>query len=273
MSFDTYERSTEQSQPSELYEFVTGGGTYRYTSAADTVVISGVPYAQQAGLSRSSIEDAGDIYKSALTVTAPEDFPVSLLFEVYPPSDVVTLKVQRVQLADLTDVKAIWLGRILNVGWQPGRSTLTLESLFSSLKHPGLRRIYSRSCPYLVYGPECKADVLAFQELAPLNAMSVDRFSISSATFAGHPNGYYTGGKLSFDAGGGIVAKRGIRAHVGDTITMTHPIAELTAGSSVTINPGCDHTAATCKSRFNNKLRYGGFEYVPKINPYTNSVF
>lgn len=272
MSFDVLEKSTESGSPAELYEFAAAS-TYRFTSAADDVTISATTYTQLNGLSRSAIEDTGDIYKSSLTITAPEDFVVSKLFEVYPPSQVVTLKLSRVQLADLTDVAIMWLGRVLNVAWSPGHSTITCESIFTRLKMPGLRRVYARTCPYVLYGPECKALVTAFQEIATLDAMSVDRFSISSATFAGHPDGYYTGGKFSFDAGGGVIERRGVRAHVGDTITMTHPIPLLTAASTITINPGCAHTKAVCQGTFGNLVNFGGFPYIPTINPYTNSVY
>ncbi len=273
MSFAALETSTESGSPAELYEFTADSGVYRYTSAADDVVISGVTYAQLNGLSRSAIEDAGDIYKSGLTVTAPEDFLISSFFEVYPPSDVVTLALKRVQLADLTDVKTFWLGRILNVAWAPGHSTITCESLFSRLKQPGLRRIYARTCPYVLYGNECKAVATSFLETASLDAMSADGFSISSATFAGHPDGYYAGGKMTFDAGGGVIAKRGIRAHTADTITLTHPIVGLTAASTVDVYPGCAHTKEVCQGSFGNLVNFGGFPYIPAINPYTNSVY
>lgn len=274
MSFDALEKSTESGSPAELYEFAYIGGTTRYTSAAADVVISGVTYTQLNGLSRSAIEDAGDIYKSSLTITAPEDFAVSALFEAYPPSDVVTLALKRVQLADLTDVATIWLGRILNVAWAPGHSTITCESVFSRLKQPGLRRVYARTCPYVLYGDECKATSTSFQETAILNTLSVDGFTLSSATFATHADGFYAGGKLTFDAGGGIIEKRGIRASAAaGTVTITHPIAALTAASTVVVNPGCDHTKTTCQSKFGNLVNFGGFPYIPVINPFTNSVY
>lgn len=274
MSFDVLEKSTESGSPAELYEFAYAGGTSRYTSAAADVVISGTTYTQLNGLSRSAIEDAGDIYKSALTITAPEDFTVSKLFEVYPPSDVVTCAIKRVQFADLTDVATIWLGRILNVAWPPGHSTLTCESVFSRLKQPGLRRVYSRTCPYVLYGDECKAISTSFQETAILNALSADGFTLSSATFSAHADGYYAGGKLVFDAGGGIVEKRGIRSSsAAGSLVITHPITTLTAASTVVVNPGCDHTLVTCQSKFGNSLNFGGQPYIPVVNPFTNSVY
>lgn len=273
MSFDATEKSTESGSPVELYEFTADSGIYRYTSAADDVVISGVTYAQVNGLTRDAIQDAGDIYKSSLSVTAPEDFLISSFFEAYPPSDVCTLAIKRVHLSDLTDVATIWLGRILTVAWAPGHSTLTCESVFSRLKQPGLRRVYARTCPYVLYGNECKAVATSFQETAALNALSADGFQLTSATFSAHPDGYYGGGKLTFDEGAGVLVHRGIRQSASGVITITHPIATLTGASIVVVNPGCDHTKLTCQSKFGNLVNFGGFPYIPPVNPYTNSVF
>ena len=34
-------------------------------------------------------------------------------------------------------------------------------------------------------------------------------------------------------------------------------------GDTFTIVPGCDHTKATCKAKFNNVVNFRGFSYVP----------
>jgi hypothetical protein len=34
-------------------------------------------------------------------------------------------------------------------------------------------------------------------------------------------------------------------------------------GDTFRFLPGCDHTAASCQSTFNNLSRYGGFPYIP----------
>src|SRR5882672_6330337 len=171
MSFDTLERSAEGSQPVELFEFVYQGGFFRYTSSPEDITVLGVPFAQ-ASIARSEIDEDADVSKSTLTLTAPTDFAISEIFNVAPPSDVVNLTVYRVQLGDLTDMATIWVGRVTSVGWPPNHSELTCESIFTSLKRPGLRRPYGRNCPHVLYGAACRASGPAFRQTVTIDSVS-----------------------------------------------------------------------------------------------------
>lgn len=274
MAFETYENSVEQSEPFELYQFSYQGGTFRFTSDAKDHVQSGVTWTRVPGLSRTAIEDSGDISKSSLTLTAPEDFQMSLIFETYPPSDVVELEVFRVQRSDPTDVKTMWIGRILNATWGVGFSTLLGESLITRLKQPGLRRIYSKNCPHLLYGSDCRASQIAFEEEVTLEGVLSDGFQLLSSTFDTFVDGFFAGGKIEYDAGGGNIFRRGIREHVGSLITLTHPIPGLPTTATISAWPGCDRTKATCVSKFANLENYGGFPYMTQKNPFgQNSIY
>jgi len=272
MSFEAFEVSVESGRPVELYEFSYQGGTFRYTSA-ETDFTYGAVFTAVPGLSRSSIEDTGDIAKNSLTITAPEDFLIARLFEVYPPSDVIDLVMYRVQRGDPLDGKTFWLGRVLNAQWTTGSSELRCESLFTRLKQPGLRRAYGRNCPHQLYGPDCRVSALTFAETAALNGIDSGGFEILSAVFDAQPDGYFAGGKVEWDAGGGVTERRGIRLHVGDSITLTHPIIGLTAGDTVIAYPGCDKTDATCVSKFSNLPNYGGWPFIPIKNPFSQTVY
>lgn len=274
MAFADYEESTEDGVPVELYQFGYQGGTFRFTTADHDVEFNSSTFTQQPGLSRGTIDDTGEIAKSSLRITAPEDFIVSRLFEVYPPSDVVDLMVYRAHTADLTDAATIWLGRVLAVTWSVGSSELQCESVFTRLKQPGLRRVYSRNCPHQLYGTACRAQETLFQEVVTLNGIESAGFDLTAVAFGTKPDGYYSGGKLSIETSPGVVERRGIRLHVGDTITLTHPITGLLSTDSVTIAPGCARTQPVCTGTFNNLVNFGGFKYMPAKNPFgQNSVF
>lgn len=273
MPFADYEQSTQSGSPIELYAFGYPGGTFRFTSADRDVELASNTYTQVPGLARSSIDDTSDVLKSTLTITAPEDFLVAALFEVAPPSEVVTLIIYRTHAADTSDAATIWIGRVLNVVWSVGASTLSCESIFTRMRTPGLRRIYSRNCPHALYGSACRAQETLFQDVAVLSGLAAAGFEVSSPTFALAVDGYYAGGKLSYESSPGIVEQRGIRDHSGDTLTLTHPIAALLATSVVTVVPGCDRTKATCIAKFNNLVNFGGFPFIPPRNPFGGSVF
>ncbi len=274
MSFDDLEKSVESSRPVELYTFVHQSQVFRYTTDSADITILGATYFHQPGLSRSVIEDTGSVNKSSLTITAPDDFAVAALFEVYPPSAVVQLILERTQRADPTDKKKFWLGRVLNVSWKTGASILTCESMFTRLKQPGLRRIYSKNCPHLLYGNECKADPEAFKSIVNVDAILDGGFKIQSSTFASKPDGYFKGGKVRWFDDDGINFFRGVVEHVGDVITMTHPMQTLTVGQALEAFAGCDRTKPTCVDKFSNLVHYGGYPYIPAQNPFgQNSVY
>jgi len=269
--FETYEESRESSQPVELYVFTVNGGFLRYTSDAEDVDIASTIFTATA-LERSEIEEVADIAKNQLTLTAPTTFAVSELFAEAPPDEVVGLTVYRTQRGDPSDTQTIWKGRVLNVSWQKDHSEITCEGIFTSLKRPGLRRLYGRNCPHVLYGAECRADPLTFRQTAVLD--SVDGINITSADFAAFADNHFAGGKIEWIDTDGNTRRRGIKTHVGNAITVTHPISALSNGNSVFVYPGCDHTIETCLAKFANEINYGGFVTMGGKNPFgSSSVF
>lgn len=273
MSFEEYEESVEGGQPIELYEFAYQGLITRYTSADANVVVNLIPYTSWAALSRTDIEDSGKNIASAnMTITAAPDFPPAQLFAVYPPSDVVNLMIKRVQANDMTDPKVIWAGRVLSVSWPNDSVKMTCQSLFTRLKQPGLRRLYGKTCPHLLYqqgAGACNVNPAAFRASVTISA--VNGLQVVSSGFASFEDGYFVGGKLEIEVSPGIYEKRGIQLHVGDTVTMTHALHNFIPGLTVDAYPGCDKRIETCHNKFNNVVNFGGTPYIPTKNPFSNS--
>jgi uncharacterized phage protein (TIGR02218 family) len=273
MTFDTSERSQSGSQPIELYEFTYQGNHLRYTSADRDITISGVTYTHEP-INRSNVQEGGDIAKQDCQLNCRSDFDVSELFNPYPPDDVIGLVIKRVQLSALSpDQEAVlWIGRVLSASWPQGQSQLTCQSTYTALKTAGLRRIYSRNCPHVLYGAMCKANILAFQQ-----AMTLDNQVgnvLNAANLSSHPDGWWAGGKVSWEAAPGLVLRRGIKNHVGTHIEVTYPFPNIPAGAAITVAPGCDHTFPTCDSKFANTDNYGGFPFMTQKNPFGQaSVF
>jgi uncharacterized phage protein (TIGR02218 family) len=271
VAFEDYEVSVQAGAPVELYEFSSAGAFLRYTSAARDLEIDSVDWVA-AALSRSEVEETADIAKSSLSITCPPDFAVSELFSVAPPDEVITLTVYRTQSADLSDKQVIWAGRVLNASWSSGKSELTCESVFTSLKRPGLRRLYGRNCQHALYGLECGVSQITFR--VPVTLDTIDGITMLSPDFASFADGYFSGGKVEWVDGGGVTRRRGIKTHVGNTATITHPFTDIANGAAVFAFPGCDHTLATCDTKFSNSLNHGGFPTMGGKNPFgQSSVF
>lgn len=272
MPFADFETSAASGRPVELYVFSYEGGLMRFTSDAEDVFINPITYTA-ASIDRSEIEENADISKSDLTLTVPNGFLPSELFSVCPPSSVVGLQVFRVHRAELTSAALLWSGRVLSVNWKTGSVEMTCESVFTSMRRTGLRRLYSKNCPHVLYGARCGLAQLSFLATATIDIQTGTQ--ITSSDFATFPDGYFSGGKIEWvDEVLNVTHRRGIRFHVSNAIYVTHPIPGITPASVVDIFPGCDHTLPTCLTKFNNTDNYGGFQEMQSKNPFgTNSVF
>lgn len=273
MSFATLEASQSDSQPIELYEFTYLNTTQYFNSGSTIITIASQPYLPTQ-LSRTEILDSGEIGKNQITLTAPDQFPISSLFGAGPPDDIVTVTIKRVQNAalDAPDVVIIWLGRILSVGWPPQRSEIICENVFTALRAAGLHRVYTINCPFSLYGSQCGVNIVTFTEVHTIDIQVGN--VLTGSTLNDQVDGWWAGGKLTWEYSPGLFAKRGIKNHVGTNIEITFALPNFPLGAAVNVSAGCDHTFATCITKFGATLNYGGFPFMTEKNPWGNvSIF
>lgn len=264
--YDSLEISDESGQPVELYLFQFSSEVWRYTSSIrdyeyELDNFAAVP------LARTAISKTAELPKMNIQVTAPYDFEVAELWRVAPPSDVVSLSIMQLHHSD-SELQAItkWRGRVINAEWRGAEVVLECESIYTSLKRFGLRRAYQRGCPHVLYGPACRVINTTFLVEAVLTL--ADGVAVSSPTFLLSPDGYFDGGYIEWEPTFGVFHRRAIRAHVGDSLEMTHPVPELASGMTVSVFPGCPHNMQACDEKFNNLVNYGGFSFIPRQNPF-----
>lgn len=267
MAFSVYEESIQSGEPVELFEFARDGLRWRYTSGQQAITYAGNVF-EPALLERGEITLGGDKGKSGIRVTCVRDFPVANLFRVQPPSDVVLLTVIKIHYGDNTAPVGIveWMGRVTGASWKGQKATLDCEPVATSLSRPGLRRLYQRSCPHVLYGQACGVSMASHAVSASLT--SVSGAVISSITFGAHSSGHFDGGMIEYTALDGTVERRHILSHAGNNLTLSIALDVLAAGSMVTAYPGCNHTTEACRYKFSNLQNYGGFPYIPTKNPF-----
>lgn len=251
----------------ELYRFVEGTTVYLRTNFDQPYTYdsgSGAETYEPCVMKRSEIQSQDQINKANCDLTFSLDDDMARHWMVDNVETVVTLTVFEV---DGTDVGMSWKGRIAAI--KPNQSDLTIsfESIFTSLQRPGLRARYLRNCRFSLYGRGCKLDKTGFAIPGVPTAISGLTVTVSAASaFA---DGYFTAGMIAAADG----TLRFITAHTGSTITMMRRSpsleAALAAGpTTVTLYPGCDRSRGTCLNKFNNILNYGGFDWIPVVNPF-----
>jgi uncharacterized phage protein (TIGR02218 family) len=268
MTFNAFETSLEDGQPIELYEFTIGVKTYRYTSYLEDIIYQTKTYTQ-VQISRGEIEDSGEVPKNSLTIECQRDLEVADLFRIAPPTDVVILNIRRLHLGDgiNPESKLMWTGRVLTSEWSTGGlARLTCESLYTALKRRGLRRLYQRQCPHILYGAACGVPATSWKHTISVN--NITGVSLIDLAIQALGDNYFAGGYIEWEREPGVIERRAIRTHVGDTVTLSYPVEGLVNGATIDFFAGCDHTTNTCGSKFNNRLNYGGFPFIPRINPF-----
>lgn len=254
----------------DLYRFTEQGSTdvWTVTSAdfeLDYNAGSGVETYTPISIDRSEIEQKKDLARANLDIVLPLDNEMGLRWMKDNGELLVGLTIFTRLKNGTFQVR--WKGRLSGV--LPGMTNITLkfESIFTSLRRPGLRARYQRSCRHPLYGRGCYLNAETFATVSACTASSGATVTCTAA--AGKPDGYFVGGMLRTPDG--VLSY--IIGHTGATITLQRMSFNLASEIAngfpfmVKLYPGCDHTRATCISKFNNLLNYGGFDWIPQKNP------
>ena len=264
MSVAAKETSSHSAAPIELYVFQVGRQIWRYTAGAEDVAHNSISY-KALTLERSEIAQTGEFGRQNLIIKLDPKADLIQEYIAQPPAQVMTVAISRLHQADGPAV-TLWQGRVLNVEWKPGVAELRAEPVYTSLQRTGLRRLYQRNCPHVLYEPACGADRKAYVTRGKV--ASVTGHTIAVIEAAANAAGYFAGGYAEWDWQDNRTERRMITAHSGRSLTLTRAGGGLAAGLAIELYPGCDRTLATCHAKFTNSVNYGGFPWIPQKNPF-----
>ena len=263
MSYDSLEQSTMESQPVEVYHFYDSHGNHwRYTSNTENQIIDFNDYPSKA-ISREEIQMTDNHFKNELQIRLEKNNTFAISYVSGIIDDKIILDVYRFQS---TASILYWSGVVQRVTFDENEiPTLRATPLSNEIISVGSRRRAQIMCDLPLYSTYCTVINSLFQIAGTITA--VDGVTLTSATFATKANGWLTGGMIVIG-----FTRRLIQWHVSDEIKMGRAIPNLTTGSGFIAYAGCDHTCDTCETKFNNKINYGGCEFLPVTNPFVNRV-
>jgi len=260
MSYLTLAKSVQDAAFVELYTFTRGANTWRYCSVAYDITYEGLTYVSSTSIKRGKTKQTENIFQNTLEFT----FPLSSSFALY------YVKYPSVQMTDVTVKRGFGTGEFVNfwsgriIGGRVSKNTITIECepIFTSMKRPGLRKMYEVTCRHVLYEQGCNVSRAAFARFVEITDVSGNVITVSN--MVGVAAGWFNGGM--------IVSKSSqryfISIHNGDEMTvLLNP--ELAVGDLLTIYPGCDFIRSTCINKFNNGINFGGFPWMPGANPYS----
>lgn len=274
MTFDAFEISQDGSAPVELYTITVGAVISRWTSAEDDITEAADVFTAT-NVKRDKITDGGsDNKQQSMTLTVPGDNPVVTQYINSVPGVKADVRIERIQRPDgpTYEVIRIFEGRIESVAFeQQGRvAKIKVEPRVTAQSREIPRFTYQGLCNHVLYDTRCQvndSDPSFRLSSAAVTAESGRTITVTGAGLNG--DGYYTGG---FVESGGGSDHRLIIDQTGDVLTLHLPFATSVLATVVNVFAGCDHTVATCKSKFDNVINYGGFAYIPTKNPFTTGL-
>lgn len=262
--------------PIYLYRFFGDTlGDYLFTTSLFPITLSGDVYApwpvRHDPITTSMSPDRKD-----MKITMGQGSLLDDLYTAYPPTESLYISVRRTHsdLPSITplDAPQLWSGRVMGVEYQgDSQVEFICEPLSTASRRPGLRRNYQLNCPFLLYGPECKANKAAATTNVIATYINESSFSINLGL--DYPR--YYGGVAEWINSQGHREAHTIKNMAGFVVTIGGRIRDLPNGTTVSLSYGCDHSMEHCLDLHNNILNFGGMPWIPLQNPMDNltSVF
>jgi len=258
----------------ELYRFVRGAQTWTLTSANEQIVYNSETYAP-AVIGRGNRESRSELSRASLSVTIDIDEALSQDVLSYYGDEVMFLTLF---INTNGTYQTGWKGRLVSKSPKGQELGLSVESLFTTLRRAGVMARYQKTCRHALYRLGCNLDQEDFADELLLVSASGNQVTVVGAAASG--DGFYTGGMVRAPQDDSL---RWVTGHTGEVLTMARAFEALNdsefgygenygnfyGGYTVKVYPGCDHTRPTCVSKFNNVVNYGGFPWIPSLNPFS----
>ena len=266
MTYATKDKSVSDGAPIEVYKFSGPFGTYRYTSNNEAVTVDGEEYLPRP-ITRTSIE-VGSIIDTLQTMdfVIPHDDPVAQIYAYLISPKELEVEVKRVHSGDnfATDFKVEWLGEGLTTSSSGKWTTISTGTLLQSRLGGNMSSVYYQGlCNHALYDDLCKADRDTFTSDATITKIQGQIITVDNDDVA---NGVLNAGEMTNTRTG---EKRTIIDNTNNVIRISYPFIDVVKGDTVELTQGCNHLRlGHCKTRFNNVVNYGGFDFVPLKNPF-----
>lgn len=280
MSFSSQEQSTEGGAPIEIYTF-SGADTFRYTSASEPYTDSEGNVYEPVAMSRTAPTVSLKESSGSISIKVPfnNPFAARYLGGVPPSPDRVTIK--QVHLSDSTAEEfPFWSGAVAAVKFSKNEATISLTGNMNRTAAQIPSQTFSWMCDHNLYDGRCRVVQSQFTFNFTVSAVSADGVTVTladsgqAAAEIASDASFFNGGTFLTGVDGS--QRMGVNfdatANANEyTLVLLVPISGLEVGQAITFSAGCDKSVDTCVARFNNVRNYGGFPFVPTLNPFNTN--
>ena len=268
MAFEDDETSFYDGQPVELYKFIGTLDTWRMTSHQKAVTSGAETFTPQEGLTRNVLKiGTQEDDKLALDIQLPFDHPMVSVYAYQTAPPTLEFELYRAHRNNPADSILMWKGKVLSFSVEGRIATLRVPSVLAFiLSGIAPQPRYQAPCNHRLYDTRCQVDPASYTTNANVVSVAGNIVEVNAYPF---PNGSCNGGEMILASKG---ERRMIIGNTGTSLTLTYPFASIAVGDTVQLRQGCDHSFATCKSKFSNGANFGGSPLVPDRNPFTSKL-
>lgn len=271
MAFYDSELSNDNGEIAELYEFSTSDSKWRYTTY-NKPILAPDTYAPLL-ISRQKMEQSKNLLKLEMSVKLPRDVDIAIKALDGKFEEVILLDIWQVQVGEPTDKQLIFKGRYIHHDMEENEMSIFFEPISTTMQRLGFRAKYQRLCRHTLYGGMCGANTANHTATGKVtsilrNKITLDEIdsNIVGGVEQGYPQSYFTTGYIVTADG----SRRMITNHSNVILTLLRAVPSLNVGDTISVYAGCDRTFATCRDKFRNQPNYGGFDYIPRKNPFSS---
>jgi uncharacterized phage protein (TIGR02218 family) len=263
------EAGPETSRPREVIRIVMALVEYRIATGTRDITVNGKRYI--AGTSaREEVKLASTKEAGGIVIRLPLKHPVPQRWLAGgAPPGVVEVEILRQQLTS-GEYERLYLGRARSLAVQDSNTVASIEVV---ARHVALldaklpRMLISRTCPFILYGQECRASAASFKLTTTVAAVSGRDVTlaapVASVTWA-------LAGYLEHTASGEQML---IYDQTSTTaLKLRRPIYGMRIGDAVDVYAGCDRTFEACETKFLNEGNFGGFRDLPASSPHLLNI-
>lgn len=277
MSFSSQETSVEAGAPIELYT-ITGSDTFHYTSSAEPYVLGEVTY-EPVAIKRTAPTISLKENSGNISIKFPFNNPFAARYLGGVPPSPDRVSIHQVHLSDPTqELNPLWSGTVSSVKFAGTEATVSLAGMMNVMAGQIPSQTFSWMCDHNLYNNQCRVAEASFTFGFNVVSISSDGVTVTlsdtgqaQAQISSDPS-YFNGGTFLTGVDGSQRMGVNFEATGGTneyTLVLLVPIDGLASGQAITFTAGCDKSIDVCLSRFNNVENYGGFPYVPTLNPFT----
>lgn len=278
MSFNERQETADGANRIRLFLFEygeTSAQRFAYTDSAREVTFAGNTYVPTP-ISHGRIVETGNFDKTTLTVTAPLESTFAQYYRRYAFARTVSLVIYHGHADDPDkDFIPIWSGQVQSCKESDAECVISLRPVKTILKSLGLRRMYQKKCPHVLYGTSCSASMarVTSTTTATQNPSNQNKITLASG-WASYPAARYVGGLIYWDNEEGR-EWRTIQAVSGNDLTLSGEARGI-EGVQVKVAPGCRKITTDCADihrdsayteSTTNITNFGGMPWIPFENP------